>query len=408
MIFANFTTDLMIIVLLVMMTRLLMMMTMMVMTTMNVTTKTVIIQKVHQKIKTVIRTTISEAAAAADNRNESDKIQPDDYDDELPNQHFTPSEGSETSENQGDSASSTDDHNKEREKVGDLNLESVDYDGRRYLKGRCYHAKDAKENDITIGIKSFKSEEEAHCVEICHIETTFLGGEENSEYFVEVMTKVNQSMYVQKSKTKTLHLSKIGDECTGPYPHIIPDWIYEPRRKGNALSFGYVKDNKRVQRTQVSREEIFLVEAFSGAGGMHLGYADQGFTTRCAVEIDKVAVKTFKKNNPGVPVYAGDVNDFINEYDGSKMGRIDVIHTSSPCQGFSKANINGGENDETNNKLSYSFVDLLRITGALVGVFENVPGMWEEDNIRYLHKILIGAIALGYQVRVQKLNGTWE
>jgi DNA (cytosine-5)-methyltransferase 1 len=156
----------------------------------------------------------------------------------------------------------------------------------------------------------------------------------------------------------------------------------------------------------VSREDIFLVESFSGGGGMHLGYADQGLTTRCAVEINKVAAKTFKKNNPDVPVYRGDVNDFIKEYDGSKIGRVDVIHTSSPCQGFSKDNRDGGQNDEKCNELSYAFVDLLRITGALVGVFENVTGMWDEDNIRYLRKLLIDTIALGYQVRVQKLRGT--
>lgn len=75
-------------------------------------------------------------------------------------------------------------------------------------------------------------------------------------------------------------------------------------------------------------------------GGMHIGYEEEGFTTVRAVEYDKQAVETFEHNNPGVPVYCGDIRKFIEKIETDKgsreaLGRIDVIHTSSPCQGFS-------------------------------------------------------------------------
>lgn len=73
---------------------------------------------------------------------------------------------------------------------------------------------------------------------------------------------------------------------------------------------------------------------------MHIGYEEEGFTTVRAVEYDKQAVETFEHNNPGVPVYCGDIRKFIEKIETDKgsreaLGRIDVIHTSSPCQGFS-------------------------------------------------------------------------
>ena len=80
------------------------------------------------------------------------------------------------------------------------------------------------------------------------------------------------------------------------------------------------------------------------------------------------------------------------------------IHTSSPCQGFSKANPPGGQNDDDNNRLASTFPDLLRVTGALVGSFENVEGMWSKKGMPYLRKVLIDCIELGYQVRVKILR----
>lgn len=143
--------------------------------------------------------------------------------------------------------------------------------------------------------------------------------------------------------------------------------------------------------------------------GMHLGYEEEGFKTLQAIEYNEVAVKTFEHNNAGVPTYCGDIREFLKQMEEdpsfrASLGRIDAIHTSSPCQGFSKANRSGGQNDEANNELAYTFPDLLRLTGALVGSFENVEGMWSRKGMPYLRKVLIDCIELGYQVRVKILR----
>lgn len=65
----------------------------------------------------------------------------------------------------------------------------------------------------------------------------------------------------------------------------------------------------------------------------------------------------------------------------------------------------GGKNDAERNELSFTYPRLLKLTGALVGVFENVVGMWSKGS-EYLKKILIDCISMGYQVRVKVLKCT--
>ena len=45
------------------------------------------------------------------------------------------------------------------------------------------------------------------------------------------------------------------------------------------------------------------IDIFSGAGGLSLGAIAAGIDVVCAVEKDKFAAKTFRKNHEGVSVY---------------------------------------------------------------------------------------------------------
>jgi DNA (cytosine-5)-methyltransferase 1 len=99
-------------------------------------------------------------------------------------------------------------------------------------------------------------------------------------------------------------------------------------------------------------------------------------------------------------------------------GDVDHIHSSSPCQGFSDANRNGGRNDVQNNRLSYRWVSAMRQHRPPTGSFENVVGMLnkgerirenepdqddeqdEKNNREYIQKMVDDLLILGYQVRV--------
>jgi DNA (cytosine-5)-methyltransferase 1 len=75
------------------------------------------------------------------------------------------------------------------------------------------------------------------------------------------------------------------------------------------------------------------------------------------------------------------------------------LHTSPPCQGFSGANRNGGQNDRANNDLSLTFVDGVKLLQPPTASFENVMGMWRRKHVHYLKYIVAGLMKLGYQVR---------
>mgnify|MGYP005842651621 CR=1 FL=1 len=291
-------------------------------------------------------------------------------------------------------------------------LTSVYFMERFFRKGRCYYATNKTGGRIIYGIKSFYSETAANCVEIVHYSKTFLGTGDCSEKFASIL-ELEGCRYMQKTRVEVIHLGDLENDSLLPHPVELPKRIYDPRTNKKSQSFAFLYDRDNSNEIKVNREHTRVVEAFAGAGGMHLGFEDEGFETAMAIELDDAAVKTFEHNNPDVPTFEdGDVLKFIQKMDQDlefreKVGPVEVIHTSSPCQGFSKANRNveESERDAQNNSLSYTFYELLCVTGALIGTFENVEGMWSQKGMPYLKRLLVDCIELGYQVKVMLLRG---
>ena len=81
-----------------------------------------------------------------------------------------------------------------------------------------------------------------------------------------------------------------------------------------------------------------------------------------------------------------------------------MVLCSPPCQSFSGSNRDVDHNSEKDlyrKGLSLKFFDAMETSGALIGVFENVEGMWRRPNIYFLKKIVLNHIRAGYQVRVR-------
>lgn len=190
----------------------------------------------------------------------------------------------------------------------------------------------------------------------------------------------------------------------------IPQMIYEPQVEGNwQRLFGYFYDDSQVRRIG-KRENINCLELFAGAGGMSKGYENAGINVKVAVEKDPDSVRTLKKNSNSTNVIEDDVKNFLswaaNVTQPTKqlIGNFDLIHASSPCQGFSSANRLGGSNDKTNNDLAYTIVQGARDHNPIAGIFENVEGMWRRKNLHYLKDIVKQLMQLGYQVRCAVLK----
>ena len=201
---------------------------------------------------------------------------------------------------------------------------------------------------------------------------TFLGKDQNKDGPVELYSSAYVQWWTERS---TLLLSDLVDSCPESIQEM-PKICYHPQETGSRRSFGYFYDTDCCTRVGHRIKVPEVIELFCGAGGMHRGYKANNFETVAAVDLNKSAIDTFLINNPEdyQAVRCVCVNDYLQAYTRYDNNVVEVLHASSPCQGFSQANRNGGKDDETNNELAFSFTEGLRKTKALIGIFENVSG----------------------------------
>lgn len=110
-----------------------------------------------------------------------------------------------------------------------------------------------------------------------------------------------------------------------------------------------------------------VIDLFSGAGGMTLGFEGEGFESVFAVEIEAAACKTYAANF-GCYVYHGPIEDLDDFPDA------DVIIGGPPCQGFSPL---GRDRDHSSrsemNALWEHYIRAVRSVRPKAFVIENVP-----------------------------------
>ena len=112
--------------------------------------------------------------------------------------------------------------------------------------------------------------------------------------------------------------------------------------------------------------------------GMDLGFAEAGFSTRYANDIEQFACATIEANRPDLPFDMGDITSIPSENILKKASlqksETDVVIGGPPCQSFSTAGKRRGLED----KRGLAILQYRRVivdTQPKFFVFENVPGM---------------------------------
>lgn len=121
------------------------------------------------------------------------------------------------------------------------------------------------------------------------------------------------------------------------------------------------------------------MDIFSGAGGLSLGAEMAGITVRYAIEINKSAAYTYKKNHPETSVLCED----ITKLDPKKIvgeKELFIIMGGPPCQGFSMSNTVNRNMDNPKNQLFREFVRFVKELNPTWFVFENVWGLTKINN----------------------------
>lgn len=140
---------------------------------------------------------------------------------------------------------------------------------------------------------------------------------------------------------------------------------------------------------------LTVVDLFSGAGGLSLGFHRAGFKTLLAVDHFGAATTTFEKNLGG-PVVNGEISE------ATELPHATVIAGGPPCQGFSSAGLRR-LGDERNTLVSV-FANLIAKTRPMAFLFENVEGFLTGENGDRVLDLLAPLVRAGYQIHLRKVN----
>ena len=136
----------------------------------------------------------------------------------------------------------------------------------------------------------------------------------------------------------------------------------------------YINNRRRAVRDS----DLRMIDLFCGAGGLSLGFTQEGFITALANDIEDCCLDTYSHNHPETPralIVKGDIREVVSNLEKLVKGsRIDVIIGGPPCQGFSMAN-RQRLIDDPRNHLYKSFVETVKRIKPTFFIMENVKGM---------------------------------
>lgn len=147
------------------------------------------------------------------------------------------------------------------------------------------------------------------------------------------------------------------------------------------------------------KDTLRAVDLFCGAGGASCGMWQAGAELVAGVDHDEDALATHSRNLPGEHI-KHDLK--IVRPNILPPVRIDWVHGSPPCQGFSQA---GGKRDtaDARNQLVWSFVEWVEAINPKVVTMENVAGM-QTISSTWMDKVQGAFRRAGYQTKWRNLN----
>ena len=123
--------------------------------------------------------------------------------------------------------------------------------------------------------------------------------------------------------------------------------------------------------------EPTVISLFTGGMGLDLGFEDQGFAVRVALDNDAAVEATIRANGRHFPVVTGDVSDTTTadllKSAGLTVGGATVVTGAPPCEPFSTAGARNGFSDQRAGAV-HSFLRIVREAQPQYFVFEEVPG----------------------------------
>lgn len=154
-----------------------------------------------------------------------------------------------------------------------------------------------------------------------------------------------------------------------------------------------------------------VVDLFSGAGGLELGFEEADYNIVFSSDIDEYCEKVHKVNRPQIPFLRIDVHDLSDELLSKYVAReIDVLVGGPPCQGFStigkriSSDPNKRKQKDPRNTLFREYIRILKFLSPKFFLMENVQGLLTREKGKIFQEIQRTFADTGYDFNYIILN----
>ncbi|KAL1987110.1 hypothetical protein VTN96DRAFT_4716 [Rasamsonia emersonii] len=142
-------------------------------------------------------------------------------------------------------------------------------------------------------------------------------------------------------------------------------------------------------------------DSFCGAGGVSCGAREAGLYVKWGFDHNPAPASTFAMNFPNALCELADFSEFLTM--SSKEIRVDVCHSSPPCQTWSAAHTIESANDDKNSALIFSAFNLIGKIKPRIHTMEETVGLIERHKEEF-NCIVHDIIELGYSIHCKVVN----
>ena len=154
-----------------------------------------------------------------------------------------------------------------------------------------------------------------------------------------------------------------------------------------------------------------IVDLFSGAGGLELGFEQAGFDVVFSTDIDEYCEKVHLHNRPDIPFLRADVRDLEESVLDKYINvDVDILVGGPPCQGFSTIGKRVSSDPDKRiqkdprNVLFREYIKILKHIKPKIFLMENVTGLLTRDKGKIFEEIKREFNATGYEFDCVILN----
>lgn len=193
------------------------------------------------------------------------------------------------------------------------------------------------------------------------------------------------------------------------FNEIVGKYLKNARKNCTCIK-AVIKYNLRIYNLKrwciiMLQNKLYAIDLFSGCGGVTAGLKKAGIEVRAAVEVNSIAVETYKENNKEVAVLHKDICDVTGSELRAKARLTSkdmlLLVACPPCQGFSS--IRRGGKDDIRNQLVFQYIRLVNELKPEFILMENVAGM-SQGKGKEVFKKAYKELEKNYQCIAEVLN----